>query len=56
MTIRPDAPNGENPFADFAGALDTFPGGVPEITAWVRELRDDDMVAAQPVLERLPYL
>jgi hypothetical protein len=32
----------ENPFLEFTGALGTFPGGVDEINAWVRELRDDE--------------
>jgi antitoxin PrlF len=32
----------ENPFAPYAGALGTFPGGEAEIAAWIHELRDDD--------------
>jgi antitoxin PrlF len=32
----------DNPFAAYAGVLGTFPGGVKEINAWLRELRDDD--------------
>jgi antitoxin PrlF len=39
----------ENPFASYAGALDTFPGGVKEINAWVSDLRDDDHVQAKGV-------
>ena len=41
IVVRP-ARGDENPFASFVGALDTFPGGAPEVTAWVRSLRDDD--------------
>lgn len=32
----------ENPFAKYAGALPAFPGGIEEINAWIRELRDDE--------------
>ena len=32
----------ENPFAKYVGILGTFPGGIDEINAWVREMRDDD--------------
>ena len=32
----------ENPFAAFAGALGTFPGGASEINAWQKALRDED--------------
>ena len=32
----------ENPFAKFAGALGTFPGGRADIKNWINELRDDD--------------
>jgi hypothetical protein len=32
----------ENLFLEFVGILGTFPGGVDEINAWVRELRDDE--------------
>jgi hypothetical protein len=32
----------ENPFAKYAGILPAFPGGIKEINAWVRSLRDDD--------------
>ena len=39
--IRP-ARGEENPFLEFAGALGTFPGGVDEINAWVRDMRDDE--------------
>ena len=35
----------ENPFAKYAGALGTFPGGRTEIKAWFKELRDDDAAA-----------
>lgn len=31
-----------NPFAKYAGILGTFPGGIDEINAWLRDLRDDD--------------
>ena len=32
----------ENPFAKFAGALGTFPGGRADIKNWIKALRDDD--------------
>ena len=38
--IRP-ARQTHNPFASYAGALGTFPGGVEEINAWVAELREE---------------
>ena len=31
----------DNPFAKYAGILPAFPGGIKEINAWVRSLRDD---------------
>lgn len=37
----------ENPFARYAGALGTFPGGRSEIKAWINELRDDDEPAGK---------
>jgi AbrB family looped-hinge helix DNA binding protein len=39
--IRP-ARAAENPFEKYAGALGTFPGGIAEINAWVRSLRDEE--------------
>jgi AbrB family looped-hinge helix DNA binding protein len=39
--IRPARPPG-NPFEKYAGALGTFPGGIAEINAWVRSLRDEE--------------
>lgn len=39
--IRPARPAG-NPFEKYAGALGTFPGGIAEINAWVRSLRDEE--------------
>jgi antitoxin PrlF len=39
--IRP-AKTGENPFEKYAGALGTFPGGIAEVNAWVRSLRDEE--------------
>ena len=39
--IRPARPAG-NPFEKYAGALGTFPGGIREINAWVRSLRDEE--------------
>ena len=39
--IRP-ARSGPNPFKKYAGILGTFPGGVEEINAWLRDLRDED--------------
>ncbi len=41
MTIVRPVRDGDNPFAAYAGALATFPGGVDEINEWVGELRDD---------------
>ena len=32
----------ENLFAKYVGALPAFPGGIKEINAWVRNMRDDD--------------
>ena len=37
----------ENPYARFAGALGTFPGGRAEIKNWIKELRDDDEQAGK---------
>lgn len=37
--IRP-VRSGKNPFEAYAGVLDTFPGGVDQINAWIRDLRD----------------
>jgi len=39
--IRPSR-RGGNPFEKYAGALGTFPGGIDEINAWVRSLRDEE--------------
>jgi AbrB family looped-hinge helix DNA binding protein len=39
--IRP-AHGGENPFQKYAGILGTFPGGIDEINAWVRDMRDEE--------------
>jgi AbrB family looped-hinge helix DNA binding protein len=39
--IRPWRPVA-NPFEKYAGILGTFPGGRPEISAWLRDLRDDE--------------
>lgn len=39
--VRPDRGE-QNPFLAYAGALGTFPGGVEEINAFVRDLRDDE--------------
>ena len=41
ILIRP-ARAVNNPFLAYVGALDTFPGGVPEINEWVAGLRDED--------------
>jgi antitoxin PrlF len=38
--IRP-ARRAGNPFEKYAGALGTFPGGIAEVNAWVRSLRDE---------------
>ncbi|MGI8785208.1 MAG: AbrB/MazE/SpoVT family DNA-binding domain-containing protein [Acidobacteriota bacterium] len=39
--IRP-ARSGANVFEEFAGVLETFPGGAAEINAWVGNLREDE--------------
>ncbi len=39
--VRPDRGE-QNPFLAYAGVLGTFPGGVEEINAFVRDLRDDE--------------
>lgn len=31
----------KNPFARYAGAFPAFPGGVKEISSWIREMRDE---------------
>jgi hypothetical protein len=45
--MEPDKPEDppieeDNPFAKYVGILPAFPGGIKEINAWVRSLRDDD--------------
>jgi hypothetical protein len=32
----------DNPFEKYIGVLPAFPGGIKEINAWVRSLREDD--------------
>jgi len=39
--IRP-ARHAGNPFEKYIGALPAFPGGIDEINAWVRSMRDDE--------------
>lgn len=39
--IRP-VRSADNPFQKYAGILGTFPGGVDEINAWVRDMRDEE--------------
>lgn len=39
--LRPDRGD-SNPFDKYVGILGTFPGGIDEINAWVRDMRDDD--------------
>jgi AbrB family looped-hinge helix DNA binding protein len=39
--IRP-ARNSENPFEKYSGVLPAFPGGIKEINAWVRSMRDEE--------------
>jgi len=41
IIIRP-AKTTEDPFAKYVGILGGFPGGVEEINAWVRDMRDDN--------------
>jgi hypothetical protein len=36
-----DCQAADNPFAAFSGILRCFPGGVDEVNAWIRELRDE---------------
>lgn len=42
VTILRPARGVPNPFEEYAGALQTFPGGLGEINAWVKDLRDDE--------------
>jgi len=42
MTIIRPVRSETNPFEKYAGILGTFPGGIAEINAWLRDLRDDD--------------
>jgi hypothetical protein len=42
QTIVRPARTKESPFAAYAGILDTFPGGIPEINGWVSAMRDDE--------------
>ena len=39
--IRP-ARRAGNPFEKYIGAVPAFPGGVKEINAWVRSIRDEE--------------
>jgi antitoxin PrlF len=39
--IRPSR-GASNPFDKYKGALATFPGGVPEINAWLDEMRNEE--------------
>jgi antitoxin PrlF len=39
--LRPDRGDSD-PFAKYVGILGTFPGGIDEINAWVRDMRNDD--------------
>jgi antitoxin PrlF len=39
--IRP-AQGSENPFLRYTGILGNFPGGIPEINSWVRDIRDEE--------------
>jgi len=41
LTILRPARGAPNPFVEYAGALQTFPGGREEINTWIRGLRDD---------------
>jgi AbrB family looped-hinge helix DNA binding protein len=41
-TVVRRAQTKENPFKKYEGMLGGFPGGIEEINAWVRDLRDDD--------------
>jgi antitoxin PrlF len=42
VTVMRPSRGDDNPFAAFTGVLGTFPDGIDEINAWVRDLRDDD--------------
>ncbi|MEX2260869.1 MAG: AbrB/MazE/SpoVT family DNA-binding domain-containing protein [Bryobacteraceae bacterium] len=41
VTILRPARQNQNRFEAYAGVLDTFPNGVKEINAWIRDLRDE---------------
>ena len=41
-TILRPARGAPNPFEEYVGALQTFPGGRDEINAWVKDLREDE--------------
>lgn len=41
IVLRPARNAKENPFAKYAGRFPAFPGGVTEVNAWVRGLRDE---------------
>jgi len=47
---KPEDPpiENDNPFAKYAGILPAFPGGIKEINAWVRSLRDDESTIDEP--------
>lgn len=42
ITILRPARGAPNPFQEYAGALQIFPGGRDEINAWVKDLRDPE--------------
>ncbi|MGH9468487.1 MAG: AbrB/MazE/SpoVT family DNA-binding domain-containing protein [Terriglobales bacterium] len=42
VVVRPAREPAENPFTKYTGMFGDFPGGVEEINAWIRAMRDDD--------------
>ncbi|MGH9412222.1 MAG: AbrB/MazE/SpoVT family DNA-binding domain-containing protein [Terriglobales bacterium] len=42
IIVRPARDERESPFAKYTGILGDFPGGVEEINAWIRDMRDED--------------
>ena len=42
LTIIRPASEASNPFAAYGGVLNTFPGGVDEINAWLDQLRNPE--------------
>jgi antitoxin PrlF len=43
LTVLRPGRGEKNPFEGYAGALGTFAGGIREINAWIKELREGDV-------------